>query len=85
MKNISQREARRLRRENERLRGVIKDTRSRFNTPPSGLHLGYITLGLDSPLYNCISTAMKLKHACVMRLDAGEITIYALPNIDEKI
>lgn len=78
--NISQREARRLRKRVEALQREIDTRRNAWASEyPGGVHLGTVELG-DGSLKGAVYAARLLKHAVVVTLDGTRARFYALPE-----
>lgn len=81
MAHISQREARRLRAENSRLRHQIKFEHSSFvRTYPGGVNICTLTWGEPSMAAQAMLTAANLGHPVVAVPDNNRsVRVYALP------
>ena len=84
---ISQREAQRLRREVEGLKGAERQRRNNWATQyPGGTHLTNRKWEPDSDIVAMIRTARKLKHAVVVTADdSGVVHFFALPLGSEPL
>ena len=82
---ISQREARRNRKEVERLKGIIQAQRRTWSQEyTGGTHIGSVTWQPNEQMPVAIRTARKLGHAVVcVGSDSGEIRFVALPHPKE--
>lgn len=89
MDKISQREARRLRKQvkdqSQRIRNLEWDIRRwrSTNSLPEGSEI-YRTGNAENSLHWAISTAQKLEHTVIARFYNGEIIFKALPSPKER-
>jgi N-acyl-L-homoserine lactone synthetase len=78
MANISQREARRMRRELEALKETIREQRRVWSSDwPGGVNIDQFDA--DEATAATISTARKLGHAVVCTVSSHKLYFYALP------
>lgn len=82
MKKISQREARRLRKELQQFRDDRRTSLNRWSVDyPGGIHLGDVHTGTTSRIYVGIDFAQRFECVVVCKVDSdGHIHFYAIKN-----